>query len=310
MPGFIICGAMKCGTSTVHALLEKHPAVFVPKDEVNFFDIDDIFQHSDFFINGSERWHVPNILDGSTRYWEWYQRFFQEAPSDAILGEDSTCYLASPRAFKRIGMQEQPIKLVVCLRQPTQRAYSQYWHMLRTGRAMFTFEDTLRFIPSMVLARSMYLEQVRRMLEFIPRERVFFFVLEEFVSDKAGIAKGLSDFLGIDYSLFPSDALQTHTNKAKFPRSVRLQALKNRMLRSAGNQQYVGRLPYSVDIGSRQMPLAARAIEWVHNRINPSRMGATPKMEASTKEFLDDFFRRELDGLSELVGKDLEKYWY
>lgn len=45
LPDFIICGAMKCGTSTVHSLLNQHPYVYIPDPEINFFDIDDIFQH-------------------------------------------------------------------------------------------------------------------------------------------------------------------------------------------------------------------------------------------------------------------------
>lgn len=308
VPDFIIAGAMKCGTSTVHALLNTHEKVFIPDSEINFFDIDDLFQHADFFsFNGS--WHWPNISVNPDSYWKWYQSFFKDAPTDCLIGEDSTCYLPSARAPKRIAIQPKPIKVIICLRNPVARAYSQYWHMLRTGRAMFSFEDTIRFTPDYVLQRSMYLEQVQRFTGSISKSQIFFFVLEDFLARKEQVASNLLCFLGLDEAQMPSGALETHTNRATFPRHVELYALKNRILRTVGNTNYFGKLPFQT-ADRKSVPWLVRGIERLHSKFNPLSPRDTPPMKDSTKYFLVSFFRTELRGLSEIVGVDLDGLWF
>jgi hypothetical protein len=310
LPDFMICGAMKCGTSTVHALLDKHPQVFIPGSEINFFDIDDLLQHPDFILQGNKGLEWPNISKEPQRYWDWYQSFFENAPGECIWGEDSTTYVTSSKASRRISLQSKPVKTVICLRQPSQRAYSQYWHMLRTGRAIFTFEDTIRFTPHYVLERSMYLSQLKKFLKFIPRERVFFFILEQFLSDKEKIARELAEFLSLDFDRFPEDVLETHANVATFPRSIRLQILKNRMVRSFGNRRYLNRLPYSDRAVWAREKFMPRVINSIHNRINRLERRPAPIMKPQTKIFLDDYFRKELQGLGDIVGVDLDRLWF
>ena len=61
LPDFIICGAMKCGTTTVHGILNSHPDIGIPNTEINFFDIDDTLEHSDFIFHADGRWFFPDI---------------------------------------------------------------------------------------------------------------------------------------------------------------------------------------------------------------------------------------------------------
>ena len=110
IPDFIICGAMKSGTSTVHELLGKHPRVFIPHNEINFFDMDDIFQHSDFIFYDDDKWVAPRIQDNPKIYWKWYLNHFKEAPEDSIIGEDSTTYISSANAAHRIALQQTAVK--------------------------------------------------------------------------------------------------------------------------------------------------------------------------------------------------------
>jgi hypothetical protein len=308
VPDFIIAGAMKCGTSTVHELLNRHEKVFIPDSEINFFDIDDLFQHSDFFsFNGA--WHWPDFSTNPDSYWKWYQNFFKDAPADCLIGEDSTCYLPSAKAAKRIASQRKPIKIIICLRNPVDRAYSQYWHMLRTGRAMFSFEDTIRFTPEYVLQRSMYLEQVQRFTASFSRSQIFFFVLEDFLARKEQVISNLLYFLGLDKAQMPSNAIETHANSATLPRNIELCTWKNRILQSVGNTHYLGRLPFQT-VNRKSIPWFVRGAERIHRKFNPLAPRNTPPMNDATKEFLMSFFQAELMGLSEIVGIDLENLWF
>ena len=310
LPDFIICGAMKCGTSTVHNLLGKHPEIYIPDSEINFFDIDDIFQHSDFYSQRDGRFLGPDISIDPIAYWEWYHDFFRDAPKSNLIGEDSTCYLPSARASQRISLQSKPIKTIICLRQPSLRAYSQYWHMLRTGRAMFNFEDTIKFTPNHVLERSMYLSQIKDFMRHIPKDRIFFFILEEFLRDKEAVAQKLLDFLSLDYGDLPENALETHSNIGTLPRNIELQAFKNRMLRAFGNVHYAGRLPLASEAALQRTSYFPRAVNKLHNMVNPTKLRSIPKMNTDTKTFLDGFFIRELEGLADIVGADINQLWF
>ena len=54
-PDFVIAGAMKCGTTTLHQMLAQHPDVFMADDELFYFDMDDIAQHPDFLFNKKDK---------------------------------------------------------------------------------------------------------------------------------------------------------------------------------------------------------------------------------------------------------------
>jgi hypothetical protein len=309
LPDFIICGAMKCGTSTVHTLLNTHPDVYIPSSEINFFDMDDLFQHPDFNFRGKKNWQWPNITEKPQAYWDWYQKFFEDAPEDCLLGEDSTCYLPSLRAAHRISLQPKSIKTIICLRQPTHRAYSQYWHMLRTGRALFNFEDTIRFTPHYILERSMYFHQIIEFTRHIPKDQIFFFVLEEFRANKEHVIKNLSDFLSLDYEDLPKDAFDTHSNKAMIPKRIDLQAFKNRIARSFGNTVYSNKMPFDVEAVNSNS-LFSITLNKFHDIINPLQQQPPPKMEPGTERFLNQYFQRELQGLGDFIGVDLDRLWF
>lgn len=309
LPDFIICGAMKCGTSTVHGILNSHPKVSIPEKEIHFFDIDDQLEHGCFSFPMKTRWAYPDMDTRSAELWQWYSDFFSSFPKDHVVGEDSTGYIASKGAISRISIQNKPVKLIVCLRHPTKRAYSQYWHMLRTGRGMFSFNDTIRFTPHQVLSRSLYLSQIETLLDCVPRERIFFFVLEEFLDNKREVAERLAEFIGISPGELPGDAHELHTNQAKVPKFITLQILKNRMLRSFGNAPCRAELPYGTTdkIGNEHFKTHFNR---VYRRLNPQSHRRAPSMDSKTEAFLDQYFQRELAGIDELIGKPVSDTWF
>ena len=92
VPDFIIIGAMKSGTSTIHSILSEREDVFMPEKEVYFFDVDDIEQHPDFFVRTSAGWTYHDFEKDFDTYYSWYSRFFQAAGDDMFVGEDTTTY--------------------------------------------------------------------------------------------------------------------------------------------------------------------------------------------------------------------------
>jgi len=310
LPDFIIAGAMKCGTTSLHTMLNQHPGIFIPDKELHFFDMDDISQHPDFNIFKNERWLNHNLSSNVERYWSWYSTNFSPAKTEQLLGEDSTTYFASNFAVQRIAMQNKPIKMIIMLRQPTARLYSHYWHMVKAGKAMFNFEDTLRFAPHNLLDRSNYLTQLRTLFSYLPREQVKVILFESFVENKAETLKDVCEFIGVEAAKLPSDTINIHANPARVPQFLQLHLLKCRMFREAGNQQSLRHFCNEFNIERLNISHGQRFFERCYKVVNPMVVKKPPKINADSKVFLDKYFQKSLQGIDELLEQDVMSLWF
>ncbi len=308
LPDFIIGGAMKCGTTTLHQILSKHPKIFIPNEEINFFDIDNILQHSDFNFYLKNKWISQSMDKNPTLMWKWYQEKFAEH-KNLIKGEDSTTYLASRIAAERISIQKKEIKLIFLLRQPSQRAYSNYNHLLKSGRATFSFEDTIRFEPFSILNRSLYKEQLEMYYKILPKERIKVILFEDLIKEPELTIKEVSNFLGINYEEFPEGVTKMHSNKGKESISKTLHAKKNLLLRGLGNSNYLNKLPFTGPTANKITPFLSKALNQVFYIKNPLSRTSS-KINPETKLFLDDYFYNEMQGIDELVGKKILSKWF
>ena len=120
LPDFLGIGTQKGGTTYLHGLLKQHPQVYLayPK-EVHFFSL-----HYDKGLN-------------------WYSHQFDIATADQRCGEITPYYLFHPLAAERIATALPKVKLVVLLRDPVDRALSQYFHSKRLGLESLDLEEAL-----------------------------------------------------------------------------------------------------------------------------------------------------------------------
>jgi hypothetical protein len=294
----------------MHSILASHPDIFIPKKEVNFFDIDDLIQHPDFFFFNDRSWYYPSFAKRSDEYWRWYSAFFADAGEQQLIGEDSTCYLASEVAPERISAVGKEIKIIIMLRDPTDRAYSNYWHLVRTGRATSSFEETLQIEPACVLMRSLYEKQIRNFFRFIPRSRIFFVIFEDFVRDIPAAMRKVCAFLSVDGDRLNLSQTNGHANPGRWPKHTKLQLWRNQLLRQRAKSRFRGRLldvPAEDDGGAS---LLVKFTDKLHSTLNPCVRSRQPRMRSATRAMLDDYFSTQNAGLSKLLDIDLDGKWY
>jgi len=307
LPDFIINGAMKSGTSTLHAILNQHPDVFIPKKELHFFDMDNIVQHPNFNVFKQSKWSHPDLAKNPQDYWQWYSSNFKDAGANQLIGEDSTTYLASPSAAKRIAMQHKQIKLIVMLRQPTARVYSHYWHMVKAGRAMFNFEDTLRLYPHSLLMRSDYLTQLKSLFTYIPKEQVKVILFEDFLENKIAVVKDTCNFLNIDFDKLPEKAIDLHENHSRIPKFVTLDLLKSRFF----NYRFTNaNAEHFTNVKNSKTNRFTLLFSRLYRLVNPLVLKKPKAINPSTKVFLDEYFYRELQGIDELLSQNIMSKWF
>ena len=126
LPDFIVIGAMKCGTSSLHEQLARRPSLFLsePK-EPNFFSDDAEY----------------------ARGIDWYASLFARARAGQLCGESSTHYTklpTHPHAAARMVAHLPKVKLVYVMRDPLDRIVSQYIHEWTQREVQGSFEDAVR----------------------------------------------------------------------------------------------------------------------------------------------------------------------
>lgn len=145
LPNFLLVGAAKCGTSSLHKYLDQHPDVFMSKvKEPRFISS----QVTPFPLKGPgdhkvEAWYVKKYED--------YVKLFEEAGDRRAIGESSADTLYFHRGTIPVIKQYlgDP-KIIIMLRNPVKRAFSAYQHLVRDLREDLSFEDGLREEPNRI----------------------------------------------------------------------------------------------------------------------------------------------------------------
>jgi hypothetical protein len=298
---------MKAGTSTLRGVLAAHPEVFIPNREVHFFCLDDITQHPDYVGPVRGKWIQLDFDRDFEANVAWYAAIFDRARPEQLVGEHSTVYLASPRAVDRMARLLPDVKLVFLLRDPVMRTYSHYWHQVRSGRAVHSFERELRYGSPTLFTRSFYKPQVQAYLQRFPAGNVKILIFEEFVRD---VQRGVDDvvrFLGLRSRLDVS-GIDTHRHRGDAPGFLRLQLLQNRLFRPVRAVLDLPDLPNVPRLPSGPLYRLALALDRALRRENPAA-GRYRDLRPETRAFLEGLFARENAGLSELLGIDLGQYW-
>jgi len=303
IPDFIIAGAMKSGTTTLHHILDQHPDIFLPKGEIGFWDMDDIITHFDFnhYDKAAGKWTYQSMEENHSEMWRWYGNKFSEA-GKRVKGEDSTSYMASYRVPDRLAMQDKKIKVIFLLRNPIDRTYSNYYHLLRTGRAIYSFEDTLQYHPESILTRSLYSRHLARYYDLLPAEQILVLRFENLISDPQSTVNRVCKFIDVDPTKINASAVQIHSNPSRLPKSEKLQRLRNRLFRSAGNSRYLSRLPAKKK--NSHVSITLRIFDALHRNINPLTQRKPKPMKVATRSFLEHFFEHELLDLAKLASSE------
>ena len=210
-PTFLILGAAKSGTTSLYHALRQHPDVFMPDVKVPRY-----FAYADSpppMTGPGDR--ESNEAAGAVYTWDAYGALFAKSEASAI-GEASVNYLYSETAPARIHNRLPDVQLIVVLRNPIERAYSHYLHLLRSGREPRSdFMAALDAEDERVAAgwewswhyRRMgrYHEQLVRYLAQFDREQLHVYRFADLKQDATGLAQTVFADLGVDPSFVPED---------------------------------------------------------------------------------------------------------
>lgn len=202
LPNFMIIGAVKAGTTALHAYLRQHPQVFMPAlKETNFFTTDG--KPPDYrgpgdrtIVNRDVIWQLED-----------YKKLFQYADHPAV-GEASPWYLCKPDAANRIYRLLPDVKLIAILRHPADRAFSHFSMRRRDGfepckTLLEAIKDEPRRIEQnwssgMYFHMGLYGEQLQAYYDIFPSEQIKVFLYEDFVENGEEMLEDIYRFIGVN----------------------------------------------------------------------------------------------------------------
>ena len=193
LPNFLVVGAGKSGTTSLYHYLCQHPQIYMsPVKEPCYFSteirVENLAEHFHENIR-RQSLRLPALFgDGSpTRpmgwlvaEWEDYLRLFQRVQHETAVGEASAAYLWSKTAAEGISARIPGARIVMILRDPSERAFSQYLHQLSVGLTRSTVREHIErclrecggklSIYRPLLDVGFYHQQVQRYFDRFPRE--------------------------------------------------------------------------------------------------------------------------------------------
>lgn len=271
---FIGIGAQRTGTSWTYACLYEHPEICAPIKEIHFFS-------------------RPRYAEGL----QWYEAHFKKCGDGKKAGEFSTSYLYSDVAAERIKAAYPEVKIIAILRNPIDRAVSQYGNAVKGGeiRESMPFTEYYKKEKS-VLEQGLYTQQLARFYEHFPKEQVLVLIHEDAKKDPLSFIQGIYAFLGVDASFVPS-MLHDTVNNTRVPKNIALEKnmhVFSEFLRKNGLDQFVHLVRRS------GLPDLIR-------KVNTKPQGEDgPEFD---REELVAFFKEDAHTLSSMIGRDMVTEW-
>lgn len=295
LPNFLIIGAHKGGTTSLYHYLKQHPQVFMSSQKEPRF----------FALEGDPLdYRGPNDpasrCDRATL--AAYAELFEGVSSEAAIGEASTLYLYHERAPGRILHYVPDAKLIAVLRDPVDRAYSNFVYGRRDGfEPLEDFRDALASEDERVVQRwgplwhykrkGFYARQLRRYYGLFDASQIRVFLYDDLRLDPMQVTKEMFAFLGVRDDFRPD--VSTRHNVSGIPRRAGLHRFLTgrNALRSA-----VGAL----------LPREVRAR--ISNSIQRRNLVEAAPLAPDLREELRELFREDVLELQEMIGRDLSAW--
>jgi hypothetical protein len=295
LPNFLVIGAGRSGTTSLHHWLGQHPRVFLPA----------VKAPSHFYCCGREPILDPYLRSTTRSHFvpdpAAYERLFDGAREETAIGEVSPVYLATTHAAPRIAARLPDVKLIAILRHPVERAWARFVGRVRDGlepRASFAEvvrAETRAPLPrddafGTYVASGFVHHYLATYFQRFPRERIRIHLFEDLRRDAGAVVADVFAFLDVDTGFRPATSMR-HNASGGF--------VRNRLLRALWTRTALTRAalrPYLPE------PLRRAAFRAVTTRLD------APRLDPDLAAELASLFRDDTEKLQELIGRDLSAW--
>ena len=295
LPNFLVIGAAKSGTFSLFNYLRQHPQIYMsPAKEPKYFEFN---EGEKLCFNG------PGDMAANlkvTTDLESYCKLFEGVTDEIAIGECSPSYLYCQGTSERIKNLLPDVKVIAILRNPVERAYSNFLHLLASGREpLNSFEQALKAEQERIKAnweyfwhyknQGFYYAQLKHYFDIFDRKQIKVYLYEYYQSEPTMFLNDIFTFLDVDSNFVPRIA--ERYNVAKVPKSI---ALHNLTARPNPARSLVKTL-----LPTKWQKKIGRAV----NKLNQSNI--KPEIDPLIKNKLILEYREDIIKLQDLIQQDL-----
>jgi len=282
IPNFFIVGVPKAGTTSLYEYLKNISGIFMsPIKEPNYFSINTVPKNHP----------VLKPIRDKKKYLE----LFETVTNEKIIGEASPDYLADKDSALLIHQFSPKAKILISLRDPVERAFSDYLIHVRQGLMNLSFTEQLDkelkqkidpAKPNCRLAYGFYFENIKKYIEVFGSKQVKIIIFEEFIKDPISTIKDILKFLDVNNTLHNFNG-KIH-NPYQGPRGT--------------ISQYLLTSNSTSKIAKKILPSSIRRI--IRERILIAKK-QKPNMKAKDRETLVNYYLNDVKKLENFLGRSL-----
>jgi hypothetical protein len=290
LPNAVVVGAPRSGTTSLFFYLKQHPDIFLPvRKELHYFSYDLLKENA----NGpGDQGALASLC--ATR--EEYETHYASVGAAKVIGEVSPSYLYFSEASERIHSELSEVKIIALLRNPVDKAFSQYMHLVRENRETLSFYEALmaethrwklgwsdiwRYAES-----SLYSERIKKYISVFGANNTKIILFDDLASAPDTVMSDLFEFLEVDTSFRP-DTSKVYLRSGR-PRSK-----------------------LAAEFFAKPNPLKTVARKLIPERIRvPIRLalldaniGDKGEIDDTSKAYLQSYFYDDIVELEKVVGR-------
>jgi hypothetical protein len=293
LPNFVVIGAPKCGTTSLYYYLGRHPDVYLPRrKELHYFSSEQMVR----LVGGPGDAYIVSMI---CRTRKDYESFYSGVQDERAIGDISPSYFYFPEASERIRDELGSPRIVVLVRDPIEKAFSQYMHLIRDNRETLEFFDALKAEGQRIAEgwaalwryaeSSIYTPRIQKYLDVFGEDRVRIIRFEELTSSRHATLEELFRFLEVDPGFRP-DVSMTYNRSGK----PRLRFLADLIAK-----------PNPVTSAARRL-LPEAVTTSVKNVLRDLNTGRKAELDERSRAYLRDYFMDDVAKLAGLVGTRLD----
>jgi hypothetical protein len=297
LPNFIIIGAAKSGTSALFRYLRQHPDVYMsPVKEPYYFA----------FMGRQPDTRGPgDVVNDSVIHFADYVALFDGVTTETAIGEASPSYMYIPETAERIHDQLPDAKLIAILRQPAERAFSAYMHVVRDEReTIMDFRKALAAEPQRIADNwgpiwhykqtGYYYDQLARYYELFARDQIQVLLYDDFKRDSLSTVQSVFRFLAVDDTFEPDVSVKP--NVSGLPKSNVVKQVQTSLFNRPNPIRWASR---------RVVP---EHLRWRLTDTLRNRNLVRPALPADIRQELTQQFREDILRTQDLIDIDLS-HW-
>jgi len=208
-PNLFVPGAAKCGTTTLHDLLNCHPDICMS------------------VVKEPVYWNSEGIQNEKRA--NWYRKLFGNSEAK-ILGESTTSYMYFPEFISNVSkLFPSSPKFIFILRNPIDRCHSHYWWLKGRGQEKRTFSEAMQsdlnrslerygYLPNYYYHFGLYGKNIKRFMDAFGKDAIKIITLEELQNDRLKTLNSCFTYLGVSEMNSIPDIRSNETVKLKYPK--------------------------------------------------------------------------------------------